>query len=76
MQQAPKIRQLMPAGFVTTLADRTGLTDPSAVSKLVKFEQAGSKYWPTVLALAEETDPEGYAAWAAANPKKLPKVAA
>jgi hypothetical protein len=44
MQQQPKIRSLMPAGFVTALADRTGLTDPSAVSKLVKFEQAGSKY--------------------------------
>lgn len=72
MTQAPKIRALMPPGFVTTLAERTGLTDPSAVSKLVRFEQASSKYWPTVLALAEETDPAGFAQWVAANPDKLP----
>ena len=76
MKQAPTMRQLMPAGFVTELAGRTSLTDPSAISKLVKFEQAGSRYWPEVVKLAEESNPEGFAGWAEANPEKLPKVAA
>lgn len=76
MTQAPKMRALMPPGFVGTLADRTGLTDPAAISKLVKYEQASSRYWPAVLTLAEQTDPAGYAQWAEANPDKLPKVAA
>lgn len=76
MQNGTKIRQLMPPGFVSLLATDTGLTDPAAISKLVNYEQHTRRGWPEVLALAEKTDPAGYAAWAAANPEKLPKVAA
>jgi hypothetical protein len=76
MQTPAKIRQLMPPGFGPQLAADTGMTDPSAISRLVNYEQVTNKNWPAVLALAEKTDPAGYAAWATANPEKLPKVAA
>jgi hypothetical protein len=65
--QKPKIRKLMPSGFVAVLAERTGLTDPAAISKLVNLQQHTSKHWPAVLQLAQETDPVGFAAWEAAH---------
>jgi hypothetical protein len=71
-----RIRDLMPLGFTRILRDRTTCRDKGAISDLVSIENPGSKYWPAVLRLAEETNPAGYAAWAAANPKKLPAIAA
>jgi hypothetical protein len=76
MQTPAKIRQLMPEGFGPLLASETGCTDPSAISRLVNYEQFKNKKWPAVLALAEKTAPAAFALWAAANPEKLPKVAA
>ena len=76
MQDAPKFHELMPPGYIATLAESTGLTDPSGISKLVRYPNPRSKYWPAAVALAEKNDPEGFARWAAAHPDKLPKVAA
>jgi hypothetical protein len=76
METPTKIRQLMPQGFGPLLADATGMTDPSAISRLVNYEQVSNRNWPAVVALAEKTNPDGFAKWAAANPEKLPKVAA
>lgn len=73
---AVRIRDLMPAGFTRTLRERTTCRDKSAIADVVNSENAGSKYWPAVLVLAEETDPSRYAAWAAEHPEKLPAVAA
>lgn len=74
-QAPPKLRQLMPEGYLSLLADRTGCTSMPDLSQIVLRERSGSKYWPAVLALAEATNPQGYAAWAAQNPDKLPTVA-
>ena len=71
----PGIRNLMPEGFLGILADRTGCTSMPDLSQIVLRERSTSKYWPAVLALAEATNPQGYAAWVAANPDKLPAVA-
>ena len=71
----PGIRKLMPEGFLGTLADRTGCTSMPDLSQIVLRERTNSKYWPAVLALAQETNPQGYATWAAANPDKVPTVA-
>jgi hypothetical protein len=76
LKKPPTMRGLMPEGFIRTLATKTGMTDPAAISKLVNHEQAGSKHWPIVLTLAEESNPAGFASWAAANPEKLPAKAA
>ncbi len=73
-QPPPKLRDLMPDGFLGTLADKTGCTSVPDLSQIVRRERSRSKYWPAVLALAEATNPQGYAAWAAANPDKLPAV--
>lgn len=67
MQDAPDFRDLMPEGFVPILAKRTGLTDPSAISKLVRYPNPKSKHWPAAAQLARETNPEGFAAWEAAQ---------
>lgn len=74
-QAPPKLRQLMPEGYLSLLADRTGCTSMPDLSQIVLRERSTSKYWPAVLALAEATNPTGYAAWVAANPDKLPAVA-
>jgi hypothetical protein len=71
----PSIRKLMPEGFLGTLADRTGCTSVPDLSQIVRLERSRSKYWPAVLKLAKETNPQGFASWAAANPDKLPAVA-
>ena len=72
----PGIRKLMPEGFLGTLADRTGCTSMPDLSQIVLRERTASKYWPAVLKLAEETNPTGYATWAAANPDKVPAAVA
>lgn len=71
----PGIRKLMPDGFLGTLADRTGCTSMPDLSQIVLRERTASKYWPAVLKLAEETNPQGFAAWVAQNPDKVPTVA-
>jgi hypothetical protein len=68
----PKLRQLMPEGFLGTLADRTGCTSVPDLSQIVLRERSSSKYWPAVLTLAQQNNPQGYAIWAAANPDKVP----
>jgi hypothetical protein len=68
------IRDLMPDNYTVELAKRTGSKNVSNLSQIVRLEHTASKYWPAVLALAEATNPKGYAAWAAANPDKLPAV--
>jgi hypothetical protein len=65
----------MPEGFLGILADRTGCTSMPDLSQIVLRERTRSKYWPAVLKLAEETNPQGFAIWAAANPDKVPAVA-
>ena len=67
MQDAPKFRDLMPERFVPILAERTGLTDPSAISKLVRYPNPKGKHWPAAAALAKETNPDGFAQWEAAR---------
>ena len=75
-QAPPGIRKLMPEGFLGTLADRTGCTSMPDLSQIVLRERTNSKYWPAVLKLAEETNPTGFATWAAANPDKVPAAVA
>lgn len=76
MSTTKKIRELMPPGFLRTLSDITGCTNDPVLTTVIARERHTSKYWPAVLELAEKTDPAGYADWVAANPEKLPKVAA
>lgn len=71
----PTIRELMPPGFLPLLCKRTSSANLSNMSQVVGLENSRSAYWPEVLKLAQETNPRGYASWAAANPDKLPAVA-
>jgi hypothetical protein len=74
---APIFRDLLPAGYLPQLSKDSGVTDPSALSRVVRYEQTKHKAWPFALALAEKHSPASFAQWAAANPEKLPaKVAA
>lgn len=75
-ENAPTIRALMPPRFLPTLCKITGTANLSNMSQVVGLENTASRYWPAVIALAEKTNPEGFAQWADANPEKLPKVAA
>jgi hypothetical protein len=79
MQQQKKpptsIRDLMPDNYTVELAKLTGSKNVSNLSQIVRLEHTASKYWPAVLALAEKTNPKGYAAWVAQNPDKVPTVA-
>lgn len=76
-KKAPEsLRELMPAGYTRKLMKLTGCMQRQTMCDIVLTENPRAKYWPAALALAEETDPEGFAAWAAANPHKLPAVAA
>lgn len=68
----PKIRELMPDGYLSQLVSSTGSKNYSNLAQIVRNEHTTSKHWPAVLALAKQTDPTRYAAWAAANPDKLP----
>lgn len=73
---APSIRDLMPKGHLPKLCKQNGTANLSYMSQVVNLENDRAAAWPLVLAMAEANDPEGYAQWAAANPDKLPKVAA
>ena len=66
------IRDLMPDNYTVELAKSTGSKNVSNLSQIVRLEHTNSKYWPAVLKLAQETNPQGYATWAAANPDKVP----
>jgi hypothetical protein len=66
-----KIRDLMPEGYLAKLMDLTSTKNYSNLAQIVRNEHTTSKHWRAVLTLAEETDPERYARWAAANPNKL-----
>ncbi len=68
MVTAPKMRELMPPGFLGTLADRTHCTSVPDLSQIVLRERTSSKYWPAVEQLARETNPAGFARWQAARP--------
>jgi hypothetical protein len=71
-EMLPKIRPLMPEGFISKLADETGMSDPAAISNMVRMQQYRKAGWPAVLALAEKHNPAGFAAWVVANPDKVP----
>jgi hypothetical protein len=71
----PTIRELMPPGFLPLLCKRTSSANLSNMSQVVSLENHRSAFWPEVLKLAKETNPTGYATWAAANPDKVPTVA-
>jgi hypothetical protein len=70
------IRDLMPDNYTVELAKRTQSKNVSNLSQIVRLEHTRSKYWPAVLKLAEETNPTGFATWAAANPDKVPAAVA
>jgi hypothetical protein len=72
MSTTKKMRELMPAGFLRLLSDRTGCANDPTLTTVIARERHTSKYWPAVLALAEETNPADFATWAIANPEKLP----
>jgi hypothetical protein len=74
-QKSPTIKEVLGGGWMRPLAQRSGVKDSATLSRLVNLEYATSKHWPAVLALAQETNPEGYAAWATANPDKVPTSA-
>ena len=76
MNANPTMRELMPPGFLPLLCKQTGTANLSNMSQVVNLENNRSAAWPAVLALAEKTNPEGFAKWAETNPEKLPKVAA
>jgi hypothetical protein len=67
MECAPTIRELMPAGFTTLLCKRTGSKNIPNMSMVVSLENTASKYWPAILELAKQTNPEGFAKWEAAR---------
>jgi hypothetical protein len=69
-----RIRELMPDNYTVELARRTGCKNVSNLSQIVRLEHSASKYWPAVLALAEETNSTGYADWVAANSQLVPTV--
>jgi hypothetical protein len=67
MDATPTIRGLMPPGFTTLLCKRTGSKNIPNMSMVVSLENTASKYWPEILKLAQETNPEGFAKWEAAQ---------
>jgi len=68
-------RDLMPDNYTVELSARTGCKNVSNLSQIVRLEHTNSKYWPAAVELARKTNPARFAAWAAANPDKLPKLA-
>jgi len=72
---SPKIRELMPEGYLAQLVALTGSKNYSNLAQIVRNEHTTSKHWPAVLALAEATNPTRFAAWVTANPDKQPAVA-
>jgi hypothetical protein len=76
MSSTKKMRELMPAGFLRLLSDRTGCANDPVLTTVIARERHTSKYWPAVVKLAQETNPAGYDDWATANPEKLPATVA
>jgi len=66
----------MPINYTVELARRTGCKNISNLSQIVRLEHTASKYWPAVEQLARETNPTGYATWAATHPDKQPAALA
>ncbi|GAA4501337.1 hypothetical protein GCM10023172_23010 [Hymenobacter ginsengisoli] len=66
------MRQVLGDGWFRPLAQRSGVKDSGTLSRLVNLEYSTSKHWLAVLDYARETNPMGFAAWAAANPDKVP----
>lgn len=64
---ALRIRDLMPKGYIRKLYELTGCKSKSSLSDTVTYEVDTSQYWPAVLRLAAETNPEGFAQWQAAQ---------
>jgi hypothetical protein len=64
---APRIRSLMPEGYLARLSDLTGVRTIPNLSQIVRYEQKSSKHWPAVESLAKQTNPEGFAAWQTAQ---------
>jgi hypothetical protein len=62
-----RIRSLMPEGYLARLSDLTGVRTIPNLSQIVRYEQQSSKHWPAVESLARQTNPEGFAAWKAAQ---------
>jgi hypothetical protein len=58
---------MMPDAYLSDLSRRTGLKSLPNLSQIVRLEQTTSKHWPAVEQLARETNPDGFAAWEAAN---------
>lgn len=63
----PTMRELMPSGFIKELAKRTGCKSASQLSGVINLENTGSRLWPSIAALARETNPVGFAQWQAAH---------
>jgi hypothetical protein len=58
-----RIRELMPEGYIAKIAEQTGQTNPGNISQMVRLEQVTNKHWPVVERVAQENDPQGFAAW-------------
>jgi hypothetical protein len=69
--KAPTIRDLMPEGYLATLSERTGVKTITNLSQIVLREQTSSIHWAQVEKLAEQTNPDGFAAWKAAQPQPV-----
>jgi hypothetical protein len=67
MDNTPTMRELMPAGFLPLLCKRTKSSNLSNMSQVVSLENSNSRFWPAVLQLARETNPEGFARWESAQ---------
>jgi hypothetical protein len=70
---SPSILACMPKGYLSALSRMTGLKTITNLSQIVRLEQTSSKHWPAVEQLAQQTSPELFAKWQAAN---APEVAA
>jgi len=75
IETPPKMRELMPEGYLAKLVGLTGHKSYSNLAQIVRNEHTSSKHWWAVVQLAKETNPARFAAWAAANPDKLPAQA-
>jgi hypothetical protein len=65
LKNPPSIRDLMPDNYTVQLSALTKCKNVSNLSQIVRLEHTKSKYWPAVEALAEKTNPTGFAAWKA-----------
>lgn len=63
MEKKPKIRDLMPDGYIAKIAEETGQTNPGNISQMVRLEQTKNKHWPAVERVARQHNPQGFEAW-------------